>query len=149
MPLVCSRCPCVFTSSKALLAHLRLEHALHYVGSTVQCGQSGCPRTFQNFKYFKSHLQNHHADLLSVADGENYAYPSVNECEGGPQIIDDDVMDADDCFASNSEQSISCSAFLTGSIMKFIRLLESKSNLTQANVQTVVEHVKTLLHDVS
>lgn len=147
MPLVCSLCPRVFPSSKAFLTHLRLEHAVHYVGSTVQCGQDGCPRSFQNFRYFKSHLEKHHACLLSGANEGDYMYQSGNA--QSPQLVDDDVMDTDDSSGRTGEQPCFTGVNLTSSFMTFIGQLEAKSNFTQANVQTVLDNFKILLTDVS
>jgi hypothetical protein len=46
-----------------------MQDALHYVGSTVQCGvqcgQESCPRSFQKFQYLKAHLEKHHSHLFT------------------------------------------------------------------------------------
>jgi len=125
---------------------LRWEHALHYVGSTVQCGQDGCPRSFQNFRYLKSHLEKHHAYLLcaAAADDDDDVNPSANKShvEDENEIMDSDGSDP---FSVHERTDVD----LTASFMSFIGQLESKANVTYANIQIVVESFSSFLEDLS
>jgi hypothetical protein len=140
MPLHCSLCAKSFASCKTYLTHLRLQHALHYVGSDVKCGQESCPRSFQNFRYFKSHLEKHHSHLFSEA--AEYCHlnsPTEEEmpCEDmdtvdlGPNIINDSVID------------------LTASFMNLVGQLQCKANISHANIQTLVENMTGFMEDVA
>ena len=69
MPLLYNLCSKAFASCNPFLTHLRLAHALHNIGSTVNWGQDSCPHSFQSFHYFKYHLEKHHSHLISQACG--------------------------------------------------------------------------------
>jgi hypothetical protein len=146
MPVFCSFCSKACGSSRSLLTHLRLDHAKHYVGSKVRCGQDGCPRTFQNFRYFKAHLEKHHADLLSAVNEENFESNAGSECNSPPEDVEQ--MDT-----NNSVESIPVeyctSTDLTVSFMSMIGQLESKSNMTLTNIQIIVDNLIGFLSDIS
>ena len=66
-----------------------------------------------------------------------------------PELVDDNDMETDDFAAYTSGQPHLTGVNLTNSFMAFLGQLESKSNFTQANVQTVLENFRTFLDDVS
>lgn len=127
------------------MRHLRLEHAIHHVGCTVRCGQDACPRTFNQLRYFKSHLSKRHAELL-CNDGNDDGCHNADGCNP-PDVEDMDVssLSADD----PAEELIRPDINLTASFMVMIEQLECKSNLTKANIQMIVENISVFLEDVS
>lgn len=65
---------------------------MHYVGSTVHCGQDSCPRSFANFKYLKAHIEGHHSHLLQGSNDDTDD-SAMHMCAGVD--VDDGDMDTD------------------------------------------------------
>jgi len=145
MPLLCIQCSKQFTNCKPYLTHLRMQHAVHYIGSIVKCGQDSCPRSFQNFKYLKAHLEKHHADLLSAVENtSNYAancFECAPDCEG--DIVN---MDTD---ASSPNDDTDLTVNLTASLMNLLGQLQCKSNICLTDIQTVVDCMQGFLEDIA
>lgn len=142
MPLLCNLCSKAFASCKPYLTHLRLAHALHYIGSTVNCGQEGCPRSFKSFRYFKSHLEKHHPYLFSQACGnvEDKVSSLADQnmsCEG---------IDHIKCASAESDESV---IDLSASFMNLVGQLQCKANISHANIQTLVENMAVFMEDIA
>ncbi len=147
--LICYLCFLPFSTSQTHLKHLRLNHAIHHVGVEVRCGQDGCPKTCISFRYLKLHIEKDHGYLLnsdvteqtvSCSADNSFSQLRVEQLDGD---IDDDCMDVD--CSDSADSSIN----LTTSYMNFVGQLQSKANLSLANVQLVTENMKVFLTDVA
>ena len=123
------------------LTHLRLMHAKHYTGCSVQCGQDGCPRVFDTFRALKRHLERCHANSCSDANVENNS-----------ENLFDESMDTDEIgeVSMNEvcEEKPNCIT-LTASFMRLLGQLECKANIAHANIQAVVENMRGFVEDIA
>ncbi len=147
--LICQFCSLPFPGSKAYLNHLRLNHAIHYSGIEVNCGQNNCPRTFTNCRYLKMHLEKEHSHLIdaSVSTIRSHA---INSCaqfqeEQGHSTHTEHEFSMHVDNGDSSNESLN----LTSSFMSFIGQLQSKANLSLANIQLITENMKVFLNDVA
>lgn len=145
MSLTCYMCSKLCESPQMLLSHYRLSHAIHYVGTTVRCGQDGCPRTFESFKYLKLHLEKQHFSLINDFDNE-FECGSDTKRMKLAEVIDSTDYNAD---LLDIEQDECQDIDLTESFMQLIGQLECKSNITHANIQVVVDNIQGFLQDVA
>ena len=115
----------------------------------MHCGQEGCPRLFENFRYLRRHLERHHTHLLSADEENDYGASSTSQSlDASDNLMDsgcsDDVMNENEEVHGNTYH-----VDLTASFMLLLGQLESKANVTGANIQTVVENFQVFMEDVS
>jgi hypothetical protein len=140
MPLICYICGKLFESTKPYLAHLRLVHAKHYTGCTVQCGQDGCHRIFDNFRGLKRHLEVSLANtccglIFENTDPENVCYENIYT----GKTIENNTTDTDKPNLGT----------LTASFMRLLGQLECKANIAHANIQAIVDNMHGFVEDMT
>jgi hypothetical protein len=144
MPLICCFCKLPFTSLKAYFAHLRLNHAIHHTGVEVKCNQEGCPRSFVIFRRLKRHIESKHAHILKSDDVEH------SSCSLQRPAMGTSAVDRNALVEQEAESAVvSTSVDLTNSFMYFVGQLQSKANISQSNIQVVVENMSMFLNDVA
>lgn len=128
-----------------LLSHMRLHHAKHHIGSNVLCGQDGCPRSFDNFRYLKSHLIKNHSHLFTSET--NVTFVVQDDIEQNMETVESSDFPSSDFafsdFASSADDSstVMSEHDLTTSFMCLLGHLECQANISQANIQTVVDNM--------
>jgi hypothetical protein len=124
-----------------------MQHALHYVGSTVQCGQESCPHSFHKFQYLKAHLEKHHSHLFTP-HADNLLYNT----DARGYTMKWDQGDVSDINSSAAENDVDAHAETvidsTSSFMNIIGQLQGKGNVCLANIQTLVNCMEGFLQDI-
>jgi hypothetical protein len=103
---------------------------------------------FTNFRYLKAHLEKAHSHLIdgtfaasNVKLDTDNTNNCVQSCEEQTRSVGEYSMDVD------HNDSFSESINLTSSFMTFIGQLQSKANLSLANIQVITENMQVFLND--
>ena len=149
MPLVCwvKKCSKTRETVQRFLDHLRNGHSIHYSNVEVRCGQEGCPGTFVGFRALKRHLLKCHSHLeCSTERALQESVFGLCQPETAEVVVDNDDVDvASECDMQEEDND---TTDITSSCMSFLGQLQSRANVSVANVQIVSECLKILLIDV-
>lgn len=149
----CFICSSSFGTFTSYRTHLRFKHAVHYSGVEVPCGQEFCPRKFTSFAALLHHFQKCHTHLLQT--NETACRYGENEQASSSSNLDNENAghssnsEPQDCVPEPSFLTAADPVNITGACMKFLGSLQAKSNMTQANIQTISENLQVLLSDVA
>ena len=145
MAIRCSICSTTVASWHLYTIHMRTVHALHWSGSTVLCGQGGCPRRFSSFNSLRNHIFKQHATVLEVEESLN--------CESAYEtrhVHTVDCPDIDDSSAglNDPEMSVDTDIHFEALVNDFVCQLQAKSSTNVKLVDEVLVMVKTLLNSI-
>lgn len=145
MSYVCYLCKGLITGGiRGLFTHLRSTHFVCELRSvTLKCGQGDCLRCYSTFNSLARHLRDQHPDASSLlSDDVVHDNSSVAGDEtDAPMPPTSDIV--------NTEQN--CPPLwrnVDASAASFVASLLSSTSVTETNVQSVVQHVSTLIADI-
>lgn len=110
----------------------------------MRCSQEGCPRSFVTFRSLKRHIEKQHTHIL-VSDTDEPVPCSVQMSTTNTSILEFDQ----DIEQETMQTSVAISVNLTNSFMYFTGQLQGKANISQSNIQVVVENMNLFLNDVA